>query len=278
MPPGLTRDAAWVSREYGTEKWPDILHKIGELSDRGERMLSRVVNLLKRYEREQPGLAPCDSVVGGKRLDLPSAYAWEGTYSMIADAVVNACTEETDAIIELGSGWGRNLLEVWLRGAPREAKYYACEFTQAGRECSRALANLAQDLDLTALSFDWYKPDFAAVARPLRHAVVFSASSIEQIPALPPAAYRSLFDLAPRLDVLHFEPVGWQMGDAKIEPEVRRRQAEYAETHDYNRNFWAMIEELVASRTIEMIKVDADLVGINPAHPMSLVWWRRDCR
>ena len=40
---GLTRDAAWINREYGQEKWPAIRTKIDEVISSGESSLSRVV-------------------------------------------------------------------------------------------------------------------------------------------------------------------------------------------------------------------------------------------
>src|SRR5208283_5065732 len=89
-----------------------------------------------------------------------------------------------DAVIELGSGWGYNLLQLWLQGGPRAARYFALEYTVAGRECTQRLAGLERELDLKVLPFDYYDVDLSALGRFPGRVCVFSCFSIDQIPEL----------------------------------------------------------------------------------------------
>src|SRR5271166_3312449 len=138
----VIRDASWIEREYGEDKWPAVLDRINSRIAAGERSLSRVISLVTRWELENPGLRAVTSVALGERIRLPASLAWHGLYALVSEAVIAASRNDTQAIIDLGCGWGRSLFEVWLRGGPREATYHALEFTRAGRDCVQVLAAL----------------------------------------------------------------------------------------------------------------------------------------
>ena len=266
----VIRDEARINREYGGDKWPTVLGSIRAAVGSGENSLSRLVTTLARQEWGNPTLCPINAVALGEQVKLPASLAWYGAYALVAETVMAACRTDTQAIVDLGCGWGRSLFEIWLRGGPGAATYYGLEFTQAGLDCITSLAALEPRLTMRALRFDFQRPDFSALARPLSHAVVFTVSSIHQVPMIAKDAYRSILGIADAVDCLHFEQIGWQIA-ARAQSAADRN---YALRHDYNRNLWQILNELRDERAIEVIAIEADLFGTQELYPLSLVHWR----
>jgi hypothetical protein len=267
----VIRNRAWIEREYGRDKWPILLEQIRNAVAAGERSLSRLVAIIARYECNEPSWRPIMSIACGERVKLPATAAWNGVYAAIAEAVIATCRQDTAAIIELGCGWGRSLFDVWLRGGPCHISYYALELTSAGLDCVRALARLEPAMSVRMAHFDFNEPDFSIIPRPLKHAVVFTVSSLNQVSVLNSHAYRSLLTLAERVDCLHFEEIGWQISPHPAMAAAR----EYALRNDYNSNLWDVLQALSESRDIELVDVVIDWFGMQPLFPLSLIHWRR---
>ena len=268
----VTRDAAWVEREYGREKWPQVLAMIREeIAEEGdEPSLSRVVSRVARREwyGDRGGLAAREAIFGGARASVPAAVAHGGHQRLIVESVIAACSPETDLVAELGSGWGYNLFNTWLGGGPADARYVAAEYTEAGREATCLLAALEDRLMLTTVEFDYHAPDRTEIDR-ATHAVVFTAHSIEQIPALPSGALEWIASLADRVTCVHLEPVSWQVEDA-----AGGSSREYAERHDYNRNLIDTLRRAAADARLTIDLEVTDVVGENPENSTTLVVWR----
>src|SRR3954469_22914481 len=100
----------------------------------GETALSRLVH------RSFPN-------IGGKRIqegnvsrifhaEVPAPFLTARRISRdwMADTVIEqAGRTDADAIVEMGSGFGYNLFNIWLRGGPR-VPHHAFEYTEAGRQ------------------------------------------------------------------------------------------------------------------------------------------------
>ncbi len=285
----VVRDRAWIEREYDSEKWPALLRHVDALIAAGETSLSRVLTLVE-WERQRKwtqtlgtqtpgtrGLAGADAFdlsVYGRRATLPFGCVFEGQQALIARAVGEACTPQTGAIVELGSGIGKNLCWTWLLGGPRDVPYYALEYTAAGRACSQRLADLAPELELIVQPFDFHAATLDGVHVRGDHAVVFTAQSIEQIPDITEAAMRPILDLAPRVTCLHFEPVGWQMAGHAPMPGATSSRA-HAEAHDYNRNLWAVLQGLERDGALSITRSIPDLYGVVPDNSVALVEWQK---
>ena len=130
--------------------------------------------------------------------------------TIIDHVVANVAT--TECIVELGSGYGRNLFP--LHAAVKERagvslEYHACEFTHAGRDLTRKLHGLADTMELFVHAFDYREPDLSFLNN--RSNVLFmTVHSIEQIPVLDRSVFEEMLTRAPGCKCLHFEPVGWQ--------------------------------------------------------------------
>lgn len=244
----VQRDREWVEREYGRDKWPEVAELIAELSD------GTLAGTLARVLRAEAGIderTPTEQVV-----ETVKFLGW------VAHTVASAASD-ADAVIELGSGWGRQLLGVRCAGGPSEALYVAAEFTDAGRAASERLAAHDPSLDFRAAAFDYHAPTLDVPQ--LDRAVVFSVHSVEQIPRLGDGFVPFIRGLAREVTVLHFEPVGWQLtgGDDS-----------YAVEHDYNRNLVPLLRHAESRGEILITRVETDVVATNPSNPTSLIVWR----
>jgi hypothetical protein len=267
----VIRDAGWVQREYGTEKWPGILRGLEELTQRERRPLSlaRVVGQLTRQELTLGGRATRveEMVVGGQRVRLPAGAALAAEQGLVVEAVLDAVTPRTEAIVELGSGWGHNLFRLWLEGGPPQARYVAAEYTEAGHEVARRIGELEAGMRLETHPFDYHNPRGFSLGK-LDEVVVFTVNSIEQIPHLSQEVVRTVCELGTRVRCLHFEPVGWQ-----VDPDSSSSSSEYAERHDYNRNLVSLLRSAAAEGTIELDDPQPEIIGTNPHNATTLLTW-----
>lgn len=264
----VVRDADWIDREYGQEKWPAVGEMVEEELARGERELDRVVARVARREflvgRDM--LAPLPVVIAGQRLSAPGCIGFGAYQSAITELVIASCRVDTDVVVELGAGWGRNVLKIFAAGGPRDARYVSAEPTEAGRRVAARLAELEPALRLETVPFDFREPRLDL--GPSKHAVVFTVFSVEQVADLEENALESIRSLASRVTCLHFEPIGWQ-GDPGA-----REEREYSERHDYNRNLVSLVESFADRGLIHDVALHRDVVGMNPVHAMSLLSWQ----
>jgi hypothetical protein len=248
--------------------WSRIRDRAAALIDEGERDLSRVVRLLEA-EWRRPSVEPKDGAAFGKVVILPQAVQIGGRRDLYMRVLTTACTPRTGMVVELGSGWGHNLLNLYLYGGP-EVPYFALEPTASGRECVELLAGLQPRLELSALPYDLEQPRYdLPVAN--EHVLVFTSHSIEQVPELPRETLTRLFELGRTITVAHFEPIGWQIE----ENEVTTRSRKHATRKGYNRNLWALLNELADTGEISIDTVVPDLFGFKQRMAATLVVWRR---
>ena len=271
MEPSKTnRNAAHVNREYNEEKWPAIDRTIQEvIADEATPRLDRVLHRVVRTQWfGEPSLAAHEHVFGGTMAVVPSVIAAGGESALVRESVIAAATDETDLVVELGSGWAWHLLSAWIGGGPADATYVAAEYTEAGRRAASRLASLDADLNFEAVAFDYNEPDLGGLPS-ARHAVVFSQHSIEQIPRVRPELFTAIRGVADRVTCLHFEPIGWQ-----AEQDGRPgSSAEYAELHDYNRNLVEALRQEHADGSLRLDPIESEVVGLNTSNATTVARW-----
>jgi hypothetical protein len=271
--PGSTvRDGARVAREYGEKKWPAVERTIAEVTAREEpgATLARVVAAVARndwFGATSPS-AEADAVVGGKLVRMPQSAAMGAYQHLVVETLLEACEPAPELVVELGAGWGRNLCSLWLAGAPREARYVAAEYTDAGRRAAERLAALEPELRLESHPFDFTSADLSALGR-VERALVFSVHAIEQVPHVERPLFDAVRGLAQEVTCFHFEPVGWQ-----CEGEREGSSAEHAEKHDYNRNLVPVLREEEAAGLLELTELRPDVLGVTPFNATTLIGWR----
>ena len=267
----VRRDADWIEREYGREKWPAVERLIEDeiAGESPDPDLARVLGRVIRRERYSPDPGDVQEVVfGGTPARVPQSVAFGAQHGLIVDAVAGACTPSTDLVVELGAGWARYLLALWTSGGPVDATYVAAEYTEAGRRASERLARIEPELRFQSVPFDYTEPRLDGLPE-AEEAVVFSVSSVEQVPHLPESLFPALAGVARRVTAFHFEPVGWQMDPSPRSSSSR----EYAEHHDYSRDLIERLHEAEAAGVLEIGVTAVDVIGTNPENSVSLVSW-----
>lgn len=260
-----------VEREYGEEKWPAVARWIeAEIEAEPDAGLTQILSRVGHGQRgEGDPLETRRYVLEGNEVQISPGAAIGAARGVVLDLIADACDDDTDLLVELGSGWGNILLSAWAAGGPLRALYVAAEYTSAGRDAASTLAGLDPALDFRAVDFDYHDPDLSGLGV-REHAVLFSPHSIEQIPAVTPRLFEAIRGVAKRVTCLHFEPVGFQVRGY----EGGRSTRDYAMRHDYNLNLMETLQAEADAGRIEIDFVRTDVFGLNPDNPTTIVRWR----
>lgn len=134
---------------------------------------------------------------------------------MLPLTVMGSIYTDTEAIIETGCGFGRNIYDLINYGLSSNIDLYCMEYIEGARDAVRVMTKfLVRTHRVTVLPIDYHNADFAVIkAKKYKRVTLTTLTSIEQIPQLPENFIERVLELAPRVDVIHMEPVGWQMRD-----------------------------------------------------------------
>ena len=250
--------------------WGDVLGLLKQRLADGERSLARVLRSTEAEWRRMD-TAPADGIAYGRPVRMPRSALYAAKQSLLIRTVAAQCRQDTGLIVELGSGWGQNLADLYLAGGPRDAAYRGLELTPTGRACTELLAGLEPNLDLSALPFDYRAPDYRALPRVGGHVVIFSYHSIEQIPELREDVVTGLLDLGASVSGVHFEPIGWQVEGHSADLGATE---EYARQKHYNRNLLPLLTALRSRGMITISEVVPDIIHFKPFNASTMVVWQ----
>jgi hypothetical protein len=238
----------------------------------GETELSR---LLHREFARVVGRRPAgewQSLIFGRETPAPIVSGHRIARDWIADTVIeHAVRIGADAIIETGAGWGYNLFNIWLRGGP-QVPCHAFEYTEAGRGTCRRVSEAARaGPQIEVHAFDYHTPDLAPAAGRYKRPLVYTSHSIEQIGKLPQSCIDAFLALAPEVEVLHFEPVGWQ-----FEPDhwASGRVWEHCLANGYNENLWSLLQQNEDAGRLTIEDAQAHVMAPKLTNTSSLIHWR----
>ena len=186
---------------------------------------------------------------------------------VLTEAVMNHLSSDTDLIVDLGSGWGRNSIYLsHLFGDTYD--FLACELSDSGRQCTNRFVD-AYGLPITTLPFNYY--DNTTVVERLREkeyqkVVFFSSYSIEQITTIGSTFFTSLLELPiPQMDFVHLEPVSWQLLDTP------------KNTSDhYNEDLVSVIREVEESGLAKVHRMEPNHYGHRQEFAASLITWSKN--
>jgi hypothetical protein len=262
--------------------WAAIMEQSSRLVGEGNTNLARVLSLLNKASEDSPNtklLRFYGHRVAGKRVHGIKDHAYEQRiFSQIVQRELSrAIDADTVNIIELGSGYSRNLFDIWLNGGPLNANYIGMEYTKGGRDCGTFLAGLEPNLRYQPFEFDYYKPALPAFDRNAK-TFVFSCYSIEQIPELSLDVFEMLLDIPGLYRVVHIEPVGWQTGPRLLpfptELMLWGRTWISARRMRYNTNLIRVIKGLVRAGKISLVhKPKVDYLAHRPNLPGTVIGW-----
>lgn len=291
VPPSIDRDGAhWY--EIG---WNARLTLIRRWIDEGANSPYAVIKRLERYERQfhlrinADGKAewiPSDHksnkgpllpnghpvyrpmTVRGQILTVPY-YTTALNHNYIIDMLAK---ESFDCVVELGSGYGRNLFEISLATATPNMPYFGGELTESGRTAFALLATLEPKMDARAFRFDFRAPDFTVLA-PFERILFFTMHAIEQVHEVPINLIERMAACGRRAVGVHFEPFGFQF-EPNLGP-ATQEQNKYFHARKWNLNFGDALMHARNQSAIDEPCIALEIMGGNDLfNPTSLAVWQ----
>jgi len=294
----LAERRKFVKSQYD-HLWEGVNNKLEKVLAYGERDLSRVHLFMRR--NFGPGFDDAhlqDKYNDHEKKIFESGFICDRQLirvnamdprivTLMTDAVkmreaISVFGPDVGRIVELGSGWGKNLFNLFKFGAPLNAEYWGMELTRAGRELmERVASETVSSMKVHSASFDYYHADFSALSSTI-NTCVFTHHSIEQIPEVSVQLIERILLIPGFRCCLHFEPCGFQIPGnrwladssqiglmAKIDEGNRR----FAEKRNQNNNLYPLLRELeLAGRiTIHTVRKYFTSHLINNATTM-IVW------
>ena len=220
--------------------------------------------------------------------------------SRLAKAVLNAVTDQTQAIVELGCGWGRNLANAAIETPRRDLTFVGLEQAKDGLRCTEELLSKDSSVRFQTAHFDFYDPDYSSLSE-FSNIVVFSCAAIEQIAFIGADFIDDIMAIADNVTLILYEPIGWQRTKhyekfalhtalseimEKNSPDkqhvlnyifdldnqaLEQNAASWSVCAKYNLNLWSVIQNAISRDVVELIRAEFDIFGINPFNPYSLI-------
>lgn len=304
----IARDPA-ATKEHHEVLWNAIVDKIESLTAAGETDIARIIPLVAEDERRKMGdldelIAKIFSVpkdengvprrtlvaVDGKYRFVPPNFVKE---TLLATVLANL-TEETEVVVELGSGWGRNLFNVYLRCRRGDLRFVACEPADAGRRATELLCSLDDGIPFAVHPFTYMEPDLSFLEGG-PNVLFFTNHSIEQVTRLNPRVYDLMLERTARCTCVHAEPIGWQrqtplarmaeeimrtgnLPDDKLtfdDEDFAKNAALFSWKRAYNIDLLAIIDRYRKAGKITVKRLEYDFWGANPFIPATLVVWEK---
>jgi hypothetical protein len=217
--------------------------------------------------------------VFGVRLKTSLDYRYESTLFefVLQNELLNRIDNDTVNIVELGSGYGKNLFRIWLNGGPVNANYVGLELTESGRRCASFLSSLEPRIRFQSRPFNYHNPALIGFDS-LAKTFVFTSYSIEQIRKVCNSVFDQILALPGLHRVVHVEPVGWQRSlENVVDPEERelmREAKRSASELSYNTNLLDLLERFQRGGRIVIEEGRFDFVAHRPNLPGTLLVWR----
>jgi hypothetical protein len=232
-----------------------------------ETDLARVFGRFDRFEARQHYAAPAggeggyvpveglpdplgrlEAIIHGVSCGGPaplSAYVDLNVGRLLADLGTGA-----DIIAEIGSGYGRQLFDLWLAGGgDAQTRFIGYEPNRSGRDSAALLAKLVPGMSLELMPGDFATFDPAPLAEAGR-VLLFTHFAV-MFPQLFPADFFSKVAAVPGEVLLCvIEPLGGQIGRDDLELD-----------HNFNIDFMRRFNEAAAAGLIEPLYIGRDLFG-----------------
>jgi len=263
-------DVNTVSREvryaYLQRAVPAVWHDIANTKNplRSDEALARCI---EEYEKTPARLTTQE---GKLDMTLGQVEEWKRRF------ICNFLREQYfDTAIELGSGWGHRLVDLWLSYPPINnsvSTYVACELSNKGVGCTELLGTLFQDMPLTAMQFDMLEPDLSALNFDTNRVLIYSVHAIEQLPEVPSHLFDILLNAFPDIRGVHFEPITFQLpNQASINEERYKFDLNKAAQADQNGN---LFEVLSNHPGLKITNIQPAVWQISQGHSVSVVEWQ----
>jgi hypothetical protein len=261
--------------------WQGVSDKFEKTLALGEKDLSRVhlfmrrnfgsdfedEHLRKKYEDHENKLLETGYLMDRQLIRVDSLDP--RVVTLLTDAVkmreaISLFGPGARRIVELGSGWGKNLFNLFKFGAPLDAEYWGFELTKTGLQLmDKVGAECAPTMRLRSSRFDYYDADFSALGQSAE-TCVFTHHSIEQIPEIPENLIERIIAIPGFKLCMHMEPVGFQfqsdkwLADSKnkkLMEQIDEDNRRFAEKRNQNRNLYSVLKKFEERGAIKIFAV-----------------------
>lgn len=162
-----------------------------------------------------------------------------------------------DCVIELGSGYGRQIFATWLAGSNPRARYIAAEPSESGRRLGQRLAALEPALSFSSQPFDFSAPSLPDLA-PTESVLLFTSWAVMYANPFDPALLRSIAAHPGAVTCVFVEPIGFQIDPAG--PQAERQRAQFI-GQNMNLDFYQTLLNVGGEVGLEVACVMPNLFG-----------------
>ena len=193
------------------------------------------------------------------------------------DIILDSFDDRTDAVVELGAGYGGNLIRldnafkehVGKSLKERNIRLIMAEYTEAGRALCSQFLKRKNAPTIEIYHIDHKAPDVSFLG-PAISPLFITVHSIEQVTEIPSNYFKILSDSASNVRGLHLEPVGFQFEPAS--PQWKEHE-KFIKQKNWNQNFANVIKKAESDGYIKIDKIDTAFAAGQPANPTTLVLW-----
>ena len=245
------------SKKRYEDRWLEAFEKIENEIVQNKKNLTEAIKAFNVYRLGQRderthalslnrklGLSLTSDQAGSKRLAVINGkYAivpFDNTFSdEIIDSlikIINERREQIDCIVELGSGYGRNIFALADRLKPyqrgKQFEYFSCELTDSGRQTCKKLLKYSNEQKIHVEAFDYRNPNFSFLPNKKNY-LFFTCHSIEQIPRLERSVIDGMLTISDNCYCLHAEPVGWQYEKRLVKFREETKAGDWKQSQPY---------------------------------------------
>jgi hypothetical protein len=269
----LPRWSLWPSRLFGLNQWKVPVRTVEKVDqeydkDKYAKCLAYYINgggkatpeEVKQFEFGSKGTV-CVSL-GNSLMGMSLDEARARFYSLLVNTMRREI-EQSASVVELGCGYGYNLWMLKQHFAGKEFR---------GGEYSSNAVNLAshffaRDSEIEISPFNFYEPSYEVLDTIQQPVTVFTVHAVEQLPGTTPF-FEALRQYRDKIKaIFHFEPL-YEIHDDTLLGLMRKR---YNQANDYNRDLLSQLKQ--RSKLIRLVRMQADVFGLNPLNPTSVIQW-----
>jgi len=272
----LPKYSPWVKRLLGLEKFNRVKRtsaknyseydrdKFASLLTYSKRNPDASIENIRLMERRRASKDTVCVSRNGKLFLTTASNALRLEHKLFIDTV-SSVIGSSDVVIDLGAGYGYNLL--LLRNKFPELEYIGGDFSQNAVTLSR---RLLKDIEAKVVPFNFYDREWDVFCLASdKKILVFTYHSIMQLPRAA-SVFRGLRKYKEHIsDVIHLEPIYEMYEEADTLGLFRKK---YTLLNDYNSDLLSVLKK--AKSEVEIIDTKYDALGINPLLPTSIIHWR----
>jgi len=190
-------------------------------------------------------------------------------------AVKMFCHPEIETVIELGCGYGRRLIELFIILQRPDIHFIGTEYTSSGRRIFNMLSqhffptlHFSDDfVDHKLCNFPFIDPD--------KNTLVFSCHSLEQVAQLPLDYFVKLAQSCRAISGVHIEPFGFQAVSEDQKNNDQKAHERETTEKGYNTNMIECLKYAENLGVLEIIHIEVDFNEEQKNNPSSWVAWKK---